>query len=86
MFFLQGRPSLWKGVGSFWLQEVGIDVGEIMKSSKMMMPGVFRANITTPAFYIGFIPGLFSVTLGSMLSGIGIYKRKTASLFKELET
>ncbi len=75
------------GLGfSFWLQEVGIDVGDMMKSSKMMMPGVFRANITTPAFYIGFIPGLFSVTLGTMLSGIGIYKRKTASLFKELET
>jgi len=75
------------GLGfAYWLQEVGIDVGDMMKSSKMMMPGVFRANITAPAFYIGFIPGLFSVTLGTMLSGIGIYKRKTASLFKELET
>lgn len=75
------------GLGfSFWLQEVGINVGEMMKNSKMMMPGVFRANITPPAYYIGFIPGLFSVTLGTMLSGIGIYKRKTASLFKELET
>lgn len=75
------------GLGfSYWLQEVGINVGDIMKNSKMMMPGTFRANITTPAFYIGFIPGLFSVTLGTMLSGIGIYKRKTASLFKELET
>jgi len=74
------------GLGfSFWLQEVGIDVGDIMKGSKMMMPGVFRAHITAPAYYIGFIPGLFSVTLGTMLSGIGIYKRKTASLFKELE-
>jgi putative ABC transport system permease protein len=52
----------------------------------MMMPSVFRANITTPAYYLGFIPGLFSVVLGTMLSGIGIYRRKTASLFKELET
>lgn len=75
------------GLGfSYWIQEVGIDVGDIMKSSKMMMPNVFRANITTPAYYLGFIPGLFSVVLGTMLSGIGIYKRKTASLFKELET
>jgi len=75
------------GLGfAYWLQEVGIDVGDVMKSSKMMMPSVFRANITAPAYYIGFIPGLFSVTLGTMLSGIGIYKRKTASLFKELET
>ncbi|MFH1319091.1 MAG: FtsX-like permease family protein [Bacteroidota bacterium] len=75
------------GLGfSYWLQEVGIDIGDMMKSSKMMMPGVFRANITTPAYYLGFIPGLFSVVLGTMLSGIGIYKRKTAQLFKELET
>jgi len=75
------------GLGfSYWLQEVGLDIGNIMKNSKMMMPSIFRANITAPAYYLGFIPGLFSVVLGTMLSGIGIYKRKTASLFKELET
>jgi len=75
------------GLGfSYWLQEAGLNVGEMMKNSKMMMPSVFRANITTPAYYLGFIPGLFSVVLGTMLSGIGIYKRKTAQLFKELET
>jgi len=50
-----------------------------------MIPSVFRAKIDSPAYYLGFIPGLFSVVLGTMLSGIGIYKRKTASLFKELE-
>jgi len=75
------------GLGfAYWLQEAGIDVGDLMKNSKMMMPTVFRAKITTPAYYLGFIPGLFSVVLGTMLSGIVIYKRKTASLFKELET
>lgn len=74
------------GLGfSFWIQEVGIDIGDMMKNSKMMMPSVFRAHISPPAFYLGFIPGLFSVVLGTMLSGIGIYKRKTAQLFKELE-
>ena len=75
------------GLGfSYWLQEAGINIGNMMKSSKMMMPSIFRANITTPAYYLGFIPGLFSVVLGTMLSGIGIYRRKTAQLFKELET
>jgi putative ABC transport system permease protein len=74
------------GLGfSYWLQEVGLNVGEMMKNSKMMMPSIFRAQITTPAYYLGFIPGVFSVVLGTALSGIGIYKRKTASLFKELE-
>jgi len=75
------------GLGfSYWLQEAGLDIGNMMKNSKMMMPSIFRASITAPAYYLGFIPGLFSVVLGTMLSGIGIYKRKTASLFKELET
>jgi putative ABC transport system permease protein len=49
------------------------------------MPAVFHARITSAAFFIGFIPGLLSTVIGTMLSGIGIYKRKTAQLFKELE-
>ncbi len=71
---------------AYWMQEKGIDVGSMMKGATMMMPGKFYAKIVPQAYYIGFIPGLFSSTLGTMLSGIGIYKRKTASLFKELET
>jgi len=71
---------------SYWLQEKGIDISNMMKGATMMMPGSFHAQIVPEAYYIGFIPGLFSSTLGTMLSGIGIYKRKTAQLFKELET
>jgi putative ABC transport system permease protein len=71
---------------SYWLQEVGLDISNMMKGATIMMPGEFHAKIIPQAFYIGFIPGLFSSTLGTMLSGIGIYKRQTASLFKELET
>jgi putative ABC transport system permease protein len=50
-----------------------------------MMPSVVRAAISPTAFYIGFWPGLVSMVLGNALSGIGIYKRQTAHLFKELE-
>ena len=71
--------------GALYLQEHGIDLGSVMKGAAIMMPSVFRAHITANAFYIGFIPGLFSTVAGTMLSGIGIYKRKTAQLFKELE-
>ena len=75
------------GLGfAYWMQEAGIDISAMMRNNTMMMQSVFRANITPPAFYIGFIPGVFSIVLGTMLSGIGIYKRKTAQLFKELET
>ena len=71
---------------SYWLQEKGIDISGMTQGATMMMPGKFHARIVPQAYYIGFIPGLFSSTLGTVLSGIGIYKRKTASLFKELET
>lgn len=74
------------GIGiSYYLQEVGIDISGSLKNSSLMMPSVVRASITPTAFYIGFIPGLFSMVLGNALSGVGIYKRKTAHLFKELE-
>ncbi|OFX88845.1 MAG: hypothetical protein A2W99_05095 [Bacteroidetes bacterium GWF2_33_16] len=70
---------------AYLMQEIGIDISSIMRNNTLMMQSVFRAKITPPAFYIGFIPGIFAIVLGTMLSGIGIYKRKTAQLFKELE-
>ena len=70
----------------FYLQNHGIDTSEMMKNATMMMPTVFKAQITPSSYYLGFIPGVASTTIGSMLAGIGIYKRKTAELFKELES
>lgn len=67
------------------LQKYGVDISGMMKTASLMMPPTVRARITPPDFYIGFIPGLFSTVLGTMLSGRGIYKRQTARLFKELE-
>jgi putative ABC transport system permease protein len=74
------------GLGAaFYLQVVGIDISGILQNSSLMMPSVMRASVTTSSFFLGFIPGLFSTVLGNALSGIGIYKRQTAMLFKELE-
>ena len=70
---------------AYWVQVKGIDITGMLKDSTMLMPGVLRTRITPPAFYIGFIPGILSTLLGTMLSGIGIYKRETSSLFKELQ-
>jgi putative ABC transport system permease protein len=56
-----------------------------MQNSTMMMQGVMKAKITPDAYYIGFIPGIFATALGTALAGIGIFKRKTAQLFKELQ-
>ena len=76
------------GLGLFfaWLmQKYGIDISAFMKGSSIMLPSMIRANITPVDFYLGFIPGLLSTIIGTALSGIGIFKRQTARLFKELE-
>lgn len=67
------------------LQTYGLDISGLMQGSSVMMPSVIRARITPPDFWLGFIPGLISTVIGTMLSGIGIFKRQTARLFKELE-
>lgn len=67
------------------LQKYGIDISGMMQGASVMMPSTIRARITPVDFYIGFLPGLISTVTGTMLSGIGIYKRQTARLFKELE-
>ncbi|MEA3501122.1 MAG: FtsX-like permease family protein [Candidatus Marinimicrobia bacterium] len=74
------------GLGiSFYLQTNGIDLSSLMQNTSMMMPSVYRAKITPLTFYIGFIPGLLSTIIGTALAGIGIYKRQTAQLFRELD-
>lgn len=74
------------GLTIAWLlQTYGLNFGELLRSSTIMMPAILRARITPETWYIGFIPGVLSTVFGAMLSGIGIYKRQTAQLFKELE-
>ena len=69
----------------YYLQEVGIDISDDTANSTIIMPSVMRAYIPPNLFFIGFIPGLFSMLFGTALAGRGIYKRETARLFKELE-
>jgi putative ABC transport system permease protein len=67
------------------LMSKGLDFSDMMPGSTMMMPGIYRTQITPESFYIGFFPGVFATLLGTALAGIGIYKRQTAQLFKELQ-
>jgi putative ABC transport system permease protein len=67
------------------MQKYGIDISGMMKDATMMMPTVLKSKFTPQLLYIGFIPGLLAMVIGNMLAGIGIYKRETATLFKELE-
>lgn len=73
------------GLAAAWyLQTYGLDLGNAVQGGSLMMPRVFKASIGPQAFYIGFIPGILAMVLGNALAGLGIYRRKTAELFKEL--
>jgi putative ABC transport system permease protein len=75
------------GLGiSYYLQEVGWDISGMMQGTNMIMADVMRARVTPESFYIGFVPGLLATFLGSAISGIAVFRRRTAQLFKELET
>jgi putative ABC transport system permease protein len=69
----------------FILQVHGFNVRSLMPDNTMMMEDVLRARVTLGAALIGFVPGLAATVLGAAVSGLGIYRRQTSQLFKELE-
>jgi len=71
---------------ALYFQNVGVDVSGQFRNATLMISNLIRARITFTSFYIGFIPGLIATITGTALSGIQIFKRQTASLFKELES
>ena len=71
---------------AYYMQEHGIDMSGQFKNSTLMVNNLIKAKISSTSYYIGFIPGLLATLLGTSLSGIQIFKRQTASLFKELES
>ncbi|MCK9449712.1 MAG: ABC transporter permease [Bacteroidales bacterium] len=70
---------------TLYLQKYGLDYSGIMDDVNMMIDPVIRSKMTPSVFYIGFIPGMISMLIGSALAGIAVYKRNTAMLFKELD-
>jgi putative ABC transport system permease protein len=68
-----------------YLQVHGLDVSFLLKNSSMLISDVLRARVTPMSAVIGFLPGLGATLLGTLVSGIGIYRRQTAQLAKELE-
>ncbi len=69
---------------SYWLQEVGINIGGMMRNASIVMDDVLRARIAPTSYIIGFLPGLLATFFGAAISGLGVYRRQTATLAKEL--
>lgn len=74
------------GIASVYLLSVkGIDISMIVKETSINVPTVLRAKFSTNLLYIGYLPGVLAMCIGTMLSGLGIYKRQTSRLMKEME-
>jgi putative ABC transport system permease protein len=74
------------GVGmSYIIQVYGLDFSFLFKNSSLMMSNILRTQVSFGSYIIGFAPGIIATVLGTSIAGIGIYKRETAQLFKELE-
>jgi len=70
---------------SYWMQVHGLDMGYLFANSSLMLNNVIRTEITPASFAVGFVPGLLANAIGTAIAGVGIYKRETAMLMKELE-
>ena len=74
------------GLGAaYYMQTYGLDMSGIIGNAGMLVPSVYRAQVTPGLFYLGFFPGLIATVLGNALAGFAIYKRRTSQLFHELE-
>jgi putative ABC transport system permease protein len=71
---------------SYYLQIHGLNIGFMMKNASLFVSNVMRAKVSPVSYGIGFIPGLAATLLGSSISGLGIYRRQTSRLMKDLET
>jgi putative ABC transport system permease protein len=70
---------------SYWMQVHGLDMGYLFANSSLMLNNVIRTQITAASFAVGFVPGVLANLIGTAIAGVGIYKRQTATLMKELE-
>jgi putative ABC transport system permease protein len=70
---------------AYYMQVRGFDISGMLKNASMMISEVMRARVTPTSYFIGFLPGLLATFLGTSISGIGIYRRQTSNLMKELE-
>ena len=68
-------------LGTYAMQVYGIDISDMMPNSTMMMPNVIRSKITVDLFLYWIYSGVFfQWSLGTPLSGIGIYKRQNGRI------
>lgn len=77
--------SLIGGGVVYYLQEVGINMGDAFAQTGMMMNDVMRGRVTAESFLLGVGPGIIASVLGSLFASVALFQRSEANLFRELE-
>ena len=73
------------GLVVLYLQEVGINMGDALAQSGLMLSDVARGRLSLEGFVRGLIPGMTASVLGTLIAGLAIFQRSEANLFRELE-
>jgi len=73
------------GTFAWYLQEVGLNMGDTFAKSGLMINDVVRARLTLSGFIQGIVPGIFASVAGTLVASSTIFKRSEANLFRELE-
>jgi len=73
------------GTFAWYLQEVGLNMGDTFAKSGLMINDVVRARLTLGGFIQGIVPGIFASVAGTLVASFTIFKRSEANLYRELE-
>ncbi len=69
----------------YYLQEVGINMGDAFAKTGLMLSDVTRGRLSLEGFVMGIVPGMTASVLGNLIASLAIFKRSEANLFRELE-
>ena len=69
----------------YYLQEVGINMGDSLAQTGLMLSDVARARMSVQGFIQGIVPGMSANVLGTFVASLAIFQRSEADLFRELE-
>lgn len=77
--------SLVGGGFVYYLQEVGVNMGDAFSKAGVIVSDVLRGRLDFIAFVYAIVPGMTASVLGMLVASLAIFKRTEANLFRELE-
>ncbi len=77
--------SLIGGACVYYLQEVGVNMGDAFSKAGVIVNDVMRGRLEFIAFVYAIVPGMTASVLGMLVASLAIFKRSEANLFRELE-